>query len=215
MTGTASQPEILHLWPTQMLRHVLPGAEAANSVLLVLIEEQEAARPGMTVDYLGGNLLEGEHPALGWLRDCLNRAVVDYVRATAIDYDLNWSLQGWANINRFGDYHNLHNHPHAWLSGTYYVAVPDAEVGDAQLPPGRSDRTPGEISFFDPRPQANMNAVKGDPQVDPEFRVLPMAGELLLWPAFLHHLVHPNLAREPRVSVSFNVILSWQDGFVP
>lgn len=208
-------PEILRLWPTLLLRHRLPGAEAANPVLLELIAEQEAARPGMTVDYLGGNLLDGKHPALGWLRDCVNRAVIDYVRATAIDYDLGWSLQGWANVNRFGDYHNLHNHPHAWLSGTYYVAVPEpSEEALAELP-GRSDRTPGAISFFDPRPQANMNAVKGDPQVDPEYRALPKAGELYLWPAFLHHLVHPNLAREPRVSVSFNVMPHRQDELVP
>lgn len=211
MSPPESRPQLLHLWPTLLLRHTLPGAAAANPVLRALIEEQEATRPGMTVDYLGGNLLDGDHPALAWLRDCVNRAVTDYVRATAIDYDIRWSIQGWANVNRFGDYHNLHNHPHAWLSGTYYVAVPDG----AEDLPGRSDRTPGAISFFDPRPQANMTAVKGDPQVDPEFRVLPRAGELLLWPAFLHHLVHPNLAREPRISMSFNVMLKWQNNFVP
>jgi hypothetical protein len=28
----------------------------------------------------------------------------------------------------------------------------------------------------------------------------------LLWPSFLHHLVHPNLVDDPRISISFNVI---------
>lgn len=60
-----------------------------------------------------------------------------------------------------------------------------------------------------------MTAIKGDPQIDAEFRVLPRAGELLLWPAFLHHLVHPNLADELRVSVSFNVVLKWRDSYLP
>ena len=71
----------------------------------------------------------------------------------------------------------------------------------------RSDLNLGAISFFDPRPQANMGAVSGDDQFDPESRRLPDAGELFLWPAFLHHLVHPNLVDVPRLSISFNVML--------
>ena len=44
-------------------------------------------------------------------------------------------------------------------------------------------------------------------QFDPEFRRLPRAGELFLWPAFLHHLVHPNLVDVPRLSISFNIVI--------
>ena len=91
------------------------------------------------------------------------------------------------------------------------MQVPDQDDGL----PGRDDRNPGAISFFDPRGQANMNAIKGDGQVDPEYRVTPAAGDLLLWPAFLHHLVHPNLSQEQRMSVSFNVVLKWRDSYLP
>ena len=208
-------PQVLRLWPTLMLRHRLPGAAAANAVLLELIEEGEAKDAQLTTNYLEREFFEAEHPAVAWLRDCINRAVIDYIRATGIDYELKWTLQGWANINRFGDYHNLHNHPRAWLSGTYYVKVPGQPPAHSPDLPGRDDRTPGAISFFDPRPQANMLAVRGDPQVEAEYRVLPEAGEIFLWPAFLHHLVHPNLARETRVSVSFNVMLKWSDSYLP
>ena len=52
-----------------------------------------------------------------------------------------------------------------------------------------------------------MNAVRGDGQFDPEYRRLPKPGEMFLWPSFLHHLVHPNLMDEPRISVSFNAVL--------
>jgi hypothetical protein len=38
---------------------------------------------------------------------------------------------------------------------------------------------------------------------------------LLLWPGFLHHLVHVNLDREARISVSFNVVLRWRDEYLP
>jgi len=203
-------PEITRLWPTLMLRHRLPGAERANPVLLELLTGMEKARPDLTTDYLKGNLLDNDHPAIGWLRNCIKRAVLDYARAAGVDYELDYHVQAWANINRFGDYHNLHNHPHSWLSGTYYVQVPEPRPM-----PGRSDRNPGAISFYDPRPQANMLAVRGDPQVDPEHRILPRAGEILLWPAFLHHLVHPNLSDELRVSISFNVVLRWREAYLP
>ena len=171
----------------------------------------DGERESMTTAYRDENLLSSEHPAISWLRDCIHHAVIRYVKNSEIDYALDWHLQGWPNINRFGDYHNLHNHPHAWLSGTYYVTVPENPLDL----PGRADRTPGAISFFDPRPQANMNAISKDGQVDPEYRVQPKAGEILLWPAFLHHAVHPNLSEDERISVSFNVVLRQHEQYLP
>ncbi|HCL69346.1 MAG TPA: hypothetical protein DIC49_07490, partial [Gammaproteobacteria bacterium] len=56
---------------------------------------------------------------------------------------------------------------------------------------------------------------RGDGEIDPEHRIRPIAGQLLLWPAFLHHLVHPNLSHETRISVSFNVVLRWSDEYLP
>lgn len=211
MSKDAPRPEVMRLWPTQILRHRLPGAEQANPHLAEHVLNLDAARADMTVGYLEANIFDGKHPAIGWLRNCVDRAVLDYAKEAGIDYDLEWRIQGWANVNRFGDYHNLHNHPHSWLSGTYYVQVPDRP----KKLPGRSDLNPGAISFYDPRPQANMNAVRGDGQVDPEFRILPKPGEMLLWPAFLHHLVHPNHSDEPRISISFNIVLRWKEDYLP
>ena len=111
----------------------------------------------------------------------------------------------------FGDYHDCHNHPRSYLSGTYYVHVP----ADPEELPGRADRRPGCITLYDPRSSANMTAIRGDPNVEPEHTVTPRAGLMLLWPAFVNHFVHPNLSRAPRVSVSFNVMLDWSDEYLP
>ena len=155
-----------------MLMHdQLPDAQTPNRLLVEEIEQRDAAESNMTTTYRHHNFFESEQPAIGWLRECINQAVIRYLKQTAVDYPLEWHLQGWPNINRFGDYHNLHNHPRAWLSGTYYVAV----LSEIEPLPGRSDRTPGAISFFHPRPQANMTAIRHDPQVDPEHRVQPAA----------------------------------------
>ena len=60
-----------------------------------------------------------------------------------------------------------------------------------------------------------MNSIKNDKQVDPEHRVLPTSGDLFIWPAFLHHLVHPNMSEAPRISLSFNVMVEWSDKLIP
>ncbi len=201
----------LDLWPTTLLQRTLPSHEAANAALHQLIEQLDSGHDDLTTDYRGDNFMTIEHPAVQWLAECVNKTVVDYLQRAGMDYDIRWSLHGWANVNRFGDYHDLHNHPHSYLSGTYYVAVPQGtpEAGS------RNDLTPGAVSFFDPRPQANMNAIRNDGQVSPQYTIRPKPGMILLWPAFLHHLVHPNLSRAPRVSVSFNVVLKWSEDYLP
>ena len=211
MTPQPSPDGFRSLWPTTLVERRLPGHEAANQALHQRIEALEAANKDLTTDYLGGNLLAHQDPAVQWLRDCINKTVIDYLRHLGMDYPLNWSLQGWANINRLGDYHDLHNHPHAYLSGTYYVRVPEAkpEIGS------RKDLRSGCITFYDPRGAVNMTAIKGDPNIEAEHTVKPKAGTILLWPAFLHHFVHPNLTDQPRVSISFNVVLKWSDDYLP
>ncbi len=199
------------LWPTLFLKRRLPGHEAVNQALLKAIEDLEAQNKGLTTDYRDINFLGLDHPAAEWLRDCANKTAIDYLKRIGMTYPINWTLQGWANVNRFGDYHDPHNHPHAYLSGTYYVRVPK----DHEALETRGDVRPGHISFYDPRGTVNMTAIRGDPQIEAEYTVRPEAGEILLWPAFLYHFVHPNLSREPRVSVSFNVVLKWSDDYLP
>ncbi len=207
----ADESGFFSLWPTLFLRRQLPGHEAANEALLRLIEKLEDDNRDLTTDYRDRNLLGLDDPAAQWLRDCINVTVIDYLRRIGMNYPIDWTLQGWANVNRFGDYHDPHNHPHAYLSGTYYVAVPKGR----EALHTRRDVRPGCISFYDPRGAVNMTAIKDDPQIEAEHTLCPEAGEILLWPAFVHHFVHPNLSREPRVSVSFNAVLKWSDAYLP
>lgn len=201
----------LALWPTLFLQREMPSADVANQALLDHILRLEKTRSQMTTDYRQQNLFEQSHPAIQWLHQCVNKTIADYLVRSGVAVSVKWQLQGWANINRTGDYHTLHNHPHSYLSGTYYVNMPTQPVSARQ----RDDINPGDISFFDPRPQANMTAIAGDSQIDPEHRVTPLAGSLLLWPSFLHHAVHPNFAEQPRVSVSFNVVLQRDSALTP
>ena len=210
--ATDASDGIETLWPTIFMRRMLPGHDLANQALSAFILELEDANATLTTDYLRDNLLVAEHPAVMWLRECINRTITDYFRALGMAYPIDWTLHGWANVNRLGDYHDPHNHPHSYLSGTYYVQVPQ----DRAPLRTRRDVRPGCITFYDPRgPAVNMNAIRSDPYIEPEYTVTPQPGQILLWPAFLTHFVHPNLSETPRISISFNVMLKWSDAYLP
>jgi uncharacterized protein (TIGR02466 family) len=199
------------LWPTILLKRLLPDAQTANKELERLIEDLDSRHRDLTTDYRSDNLFTLENPATTWLSECVNITIGDYFRHLGMDYDIRWSLQAWANVNRFGDYHDYHNHPHAYLSGTYYVRVP----GKREKLETRNDVRPGRLTLYDPRACANMTAIKDDPYVEPEYTVEPKPGMILLWPAFVNHFVHPNLSKQPRLSISFNVMLKWSDDYLP
>ncbi|MEK9722539.1 MAG: TIGR02466 family protein [Rhodospirillaceae bacterium] len=201
---------VVDIWPTKLLRRRLPDFDEPNRALLKLIREMEKTNRNLTTDYRDNNLLNLDHPGANWLRGEVNASVIEYLQTIGIDFPVDWQIHAWANINRLGDYHDLHNHPHSYLSGTYYVKVPTGRDAGS-----RSDLRPNRITFYDPRPGVNMISIRSDPYIDPEFTVMPEPGLLLLWPAFLNHFVHPNLSKETRVSVSFNIVLKWADHYLP
>ncbi|HET7083953.1 MAG TPA: TIGR02466 family protein [Rhizomicrobium sp.] len=129
----------------------------------------------------------------------LERAIARQVSAFASE--LQFELGGrklhldslWINVMDKGAVHTPHIHPHAVISGTYYVAVPPRS---------------GVIRFEDPRLAMMMAAPPKKPHARPENRsfidVAPKLGLLLLWESWLRHGVETNGARGKRISVSFN-----------
>ena len=204
--------ELIDLWPTRILRTTLAGFDDNNPGLLGLVREWDKTHKNLTTDYRDNNPFEVDSAATNWLRAGVNGAVVEYLKACAIGYGVEWQIMGWANINRHGDYHDPHNHPHSYLSGTYYVKVPNL---DGPRTKGRGDQRPNRITFYDPRPSFNMQAIADDPYIEAEHTVDPVPGLLMLWPAPLIHFVHPNLSDETRVSISFNIVLKNASRYLP
>jgi uncharacterized protein (TIGR02466 family) len=99
----------------------------------------------------------------------------------------------WVNVMEKGAIHAPHIHPHAVISGTYYVTVPPKS---------------GVIRFEDPRLAMMMAAPAKKQTARLENRrfveIAPRPGMLLLWESWLRHGVEPNAAAKPRISVSFN-----------
>lgn len=197
-------PQFTRLWPTLVARAQLANHEQHDPGLVALAERLDADTEQITSRYQALDVLAMDDADVRWLRAGIDQVIDRYLRGVGVDYGVRWDVRGWANINRQGDYHSPHNHGWSYLSGTYYVRVP-------QQPPGEGAREPAAISFYDPRGAVNMLACEAEILSQHEFRVRPSAGTLLLWNSFLNHSVHPNMAQVTRVSISFNVALRWTE----
>ena len=102
----------------------------------------------------------------------------------------------WVNINKTGDYNEIHDHnPYdgTALSGVFYVKTP---------------ANCGRIRFYDPRPfitKAPDMQYYNDGNTYHYFD--PEPNMLLIFPAWLKHMVEPNKSNEDRISISFNIKL--------
>ena len=98
----------------------------------------------------------------------------------------------WGNINPKGGFNFTHVHPSGWMSGVYYIQLPEKN---------------NEIVFQDPRSARMMDFQRSSLVKDEYFSHYPKVGELLLFPSWLPHFVSPNTSDQNRISISFNVEL--------
>ena len=98
----------------------------------------------------------------------------------------------WGNINPKGGFNFTHVHPSGWMSGVYYIQLPEKN---------------NEIVFQDPRSARMMDFQRSSLIKDEYFSHYPKVGELLLFPSWLPHFVTPNTSDQNRISISFNVEL--------
>ncbi len=97
----------------------------------------------------------------------------------------------WVNVLPQGGSHTSHIHTNSVLSGTYYVTAPEGA---------------SPIVFEDPRHAMMMAAPPRKTSIY-ESRT-PKAGTLMMWESWLRHEVPMNRAKEDRISVSFNCVIS-------
>ena len=167
----------------------------------MMAEEDEAGRRWCRVNAYRGytsygslNDLPQRFPEFAELKRRLDRHAVAYARALNFDLARRPRLDNlWVNILKPGGGHTGHIHPHAFLSGTIYVDVPDGasslKLEDPRLP------------FMMARPSVTHDA----PEAERPFVYLrPRAGTVLMWESWLRHEVPTNQAKADRISISFN-----------
>jgi len=60
----------------------------------------------------------------------------------------------------------------------------------------------------------NMNSINGDPYVGQLREVPAETGLLMMWPASVMHNVYPNMSTEKRITISFNIILEYDNRYL-
>jgi uncharacterized protein (TIGR02466 family) len=191
---------------TPIANYRWPDSGELNAELAALVLDEESREPGVSRSNIGGwhsglDFLDREAPMIAALRDRIENFVTDLNEAVFSDdadrQPRDFSLEGWANVLRDGGYNSLHSHPNSFWSGVYYVTGNNA-----------SDEYPfsGKLELVDPRPGASLEYVDST-RLYGRFLVNPSPGQMIVFPSWLQHFVHPCRGNEPRISIAFNASL--------
>ncbi len=198
------------LFPTVIMRHQFTDNEPLHSELISLLlekerQEQHRNTGGAQKSNVAGwrsaeDLVEWPHACIQQVTGRVAQAVSAMMESAPIASErkpCRFSISGWANINRQGAYNTMHSHPDNHWGAAYYV-----KTGTPQPDKPLS----GAIEFQDPRPAAGMLMTPGFP-FGTKIRIQPTPGELILFPSWLCHCVHPYEGDEERISLAFNIRL--------
>lgn len=148
-----------------------------------------------------GELLDEAKGPIVDLEAVIRDAVADYIAAMAEEAGhpfpqarpRKWRLTAWAVVMDSQGHQVPHIHPSGWLSGVYYVQLPEVIAAD------RNDRA-GWIEFGRPGDEV---PVRREAEVS---LLRPEAGKLILFPSYLYHRTIPFEAARQRISIAFDVL---------
>lgn len=139
------------------------------------------------------NIFQLNESSIRELRDKYVLPAVHYYLRTVFAEHANRiepHIVGWSNVLGPGDWQGPHMHPTEanLVSGVYYVHVP------AYNPPE------GCIEFLNPHPISQHHGFS------PSRRIEPHEGQLLIFPPFYTHYVHPLKGGKNRAIIAFDVL---------
>ena len=148
-----------------------------------------------------GNLAGAATPQLAAFESALREEIAGRVaqaaaRHAAAHHPLagtaptNWQLNLWATVLNRSGHQASHLHPSGWMSGVYYVSLPDVD----------DTHESGWIEFG--LPPGELAGEEGLPRR----RVQPRVGELTTFPSYLYHRTLPHAGTAPRISLAFDVV---------
>ena len=105
--------------------------------------------------------------------------------------------ESWANQTAKGQYQNHHEHGAAHISGAYYHS-------------STGQKEQGELILKNPAPAAVVSQLMLQQIHTVHYPSLP--GRLILFPSFLSHAVTVNQTDTPRISCSFNALITPAEG---
>jgi tetratricopeptide (TPR) repeat protein len=148
-----------------------------------------------------GELLAGEKGPIRAFERLVRAAIEAYQQALPVDSahpfianrPRRWHLTMWAIVIEAEGFQVPHIHPSGWLSGVYYVTLPEAVRT-------QGEQRAGWIEFGEPYADIAHS-------VQPELKSFqPEEGLLLLFPSYFYHRTLPFTSDRQRISISFDVV---------
>ena len=149
--------------------------------------------------HTGNLLLEPKGPVL-FLEGLIRDAVGAYRGRCAPDIDHpvlghapeRWSLYMWAIVLEAAGHQIPHVHPGGWLSGVYYVQVPNFVAAS-------ENEKAGWIEFGRPPERYRVDAPTAQ-------SIRPQEGQMLLFPSYMYHRTIPFDDTGTRISIAFDIM---------
>jgi uncharacterized protein (TIGR02466 family) len=189
--------------PVAMYEH--PGMEAMNQEITEILVAESESIPSVSASNVGGwhskyDLQTRPEACFRKLSDIVVANAIETTAAVAKNtqgrvLQLTAKAEMWAMVMRNGNYAIPHAH-----AGSHWASVYYADAGDANVTPGSKS---GVIAFVDPR--LGHISIPGLDIAIGNFEVVAKTGQLLVFPGWLTHFVHPYRGQRPRVSLACNV----------
>ena len=196
------------IFPTNVLGFRVDSCEELNKeISTYILKQKEVESCNDDRSVIGGwhsknNLIELEYSWSKDLRDLIMAVVDDYINkldtyikqsgGVTLKERINGvKLESWGIVLNSGNISSYHTHPGSFLSGVYYVKVPQEmqsnSTGKFNIPDFRSG------------PMATMDWFSEN------FKFIPAEGMGLVFPSWIPHYVDPHFEDEERISISWNV----------
>lgn len=200
-----AQPSIaerLDLFPVPVMTWHWPEAADRKAEIIGAIRQRRDGDPGMKRTNRDGwhsrtNLPAWSEPGIQelvrWVASCAQAASLEWREGIDASKLGPWRMNGWANVNPAGAHNIAHHHiQRNWhWSACYYVHL--GEISSEDLG--------GALVFHDNDTGLNLKSSESRRS----HRVVPREGQLILFPAWLHHSVEPHSSEDDRISIAFNL----------
>lgn len=204
-----SNPNFINLFSTPICTFSYPDNQALNKTLVESIHQlsnssksSDEYRSHQGGFYTPANLAHSTLPGMEQIQKLILENMKIYVdkvidsgygRKTVITKEMI-SLQIWAALTEEKAYQAPHLHAGANISGIYYVKIPS------------KPEPQGAIDLLNPLELQEMTFIPG--AATTHCRVVPEAGMMLIFPAYVRHTVHPFFGDGERIIVVFNAMVT-------
>jgi uncharacterized protein (TIGR02466 family) len=168
------------------------GRDLTEQELLFIKEQTRHANEGNTTSD-NRKLLKSVEMAE--IRKFIEDAMLDYFKSVyAPKNDVTpYITQSWANFTEKGQFHHKHAHPNSIISGVFYP---------------QADRKTDKIFFYkEEYEQIKIPAAEYNPHNSESWWYETGAGDLIIFPSSLTHMVQTKQGDGTRISISFNTFV--------